>query len=193
LNKKDIHLKKVRRPKRPKKLPKLISDDSLNKINSIANLKHKAILLLTYGTGMRISEVVNVKLSDINKVQNNENSSSTILIRNSKGNKDRYVPVSHALARILNNYVKMYRPKGYLFNGQASPSYSTSSCSKIVKKYIGANYTFHQLRHTYATKALDAGNDIHSVADQLGHSSIKTTEIYLHMTENRLLNRKHIT
>lgn len=165
--------------RKEKKLPKIIDKDFLvSKINSIENLKHKSIIMLAYSTGMRVSEVCNLLISDIDSKR------MIITIRQSKGNKDRIVPLSQNVLSLLRIYFKKYKPKINLFNGQNSLKYSHKSCNEIVKKYIGSDYHFHLIRHSNATALLESGTDLRIIQKLLGHSSSKTTEIYTHVSTN---------
>lgn len=165
--------------RKERKLPKVIDKDYLvEKINNIENIKHKSIIMLAYSTGMRVSEVCNLLISDIDSAR------MVITIRQSKGNKDRIVPLSVNVLSLLRLYFKEYKPKEYLFNGQLSLRYSHKSCNEIVKKYIGSNYHFHLLRHSTATALLESGTDLRIIQKLLGHSSSKTTEIYCHVSTN---------
>ena len=183
LNKKDIHLDKIERPRREKKLPKIIEKNFLlEQISKIENLKHKSIITLTYSTGMRVSEVCNLKLEDIDSKR------MLIHIKNGKGRKDRIVPLSNNALILLREYFKKYKPKVYLFNGQFDLIYSHRSCNQIVKKYIGQEYHIHLLRHSNATALLEAGTDLRIIQKHLGHASSKTTEIYTHVSTAVLQN-----
>lgn len=104
------------------------------------------------------------------------------MIRQAKGRKDRIVPLSTTTLYTLREYFKRYKPKEYLFNGQFSLQYSQTSCNQIVKKYLGSDYHFHQLRHSNATALLESGTDLRIIQKVLGHSSSKTTEIYTHVS-----------
>lgn len=172
-----------KRPRKEKHLPQVISQEELLKsISKIDNIKHKSIISLAYGTGMRVSEICNLKITDIDSKR------MIITIRQSKGRKDRIVPLSQNNLLLLREYFKQYKPKEYLFNGQFELKYSSTSCNAIVKKYLGENYHFHQLRHSYATTLLENGTDLRIIQKCLGHSSSKTTEIYTHVSTN-LLNK----
>lgn len=176
-----LKLSKIPYPKKTKKLPKVIDKKYLKKtITNIKNLKHKSILMLGYSCGLRVSEVVNLKIEDIDSNRN------LILIKNSKGNKDRYVPLSDTLLNTLRCYFKEYKPKTYLFEGQFKNQYSTTSCNKVVKKYLGKQYHFHQLRHSSFTTMLESGTDIRIIQKIAGHQSSKTTEIYTHISNQFL-------
>lgn len=170
-----------KRPRSEKKLPKIIDKEFLlNQINKITNIKHKAIIALAYSTGMRVSEVCNLKISDIDSKR------MIITIRQSKGRKDRIVALSVKILEILRIYFKEHQPKDYLFNGQCNPQYTATSCNAIVKRYLGKEYHFHQLRHSNATALLESGTDLRIIQKHLGHSSTKTTEIYTHVSRTIL-------
>lgn len=183
LGKKDIHLNKIERPRKEKKLPQVIDKDFLlNQISKIRNLKHKTIISLGYSTGIRVSEVINLKMEDIDSKR------MVINIRNGKGRKDRIVLLTEYVLDLLRKYYIEYKPSVYLFNGQNSLQYSKTSCNKIVKKYIGSDYHFHLLRHSSFTAMLEAGTDLRTIQSIAGHSSSKTTEIYTHVSLNLLSN-----
>lgn len=187
LNKKEIHLDKIERPKKEKKLPLVIESEYLKEtILSIKNLKHKAILSLGYGCMLRVSEVLNLKITDIDSKR------MLITIKNAKGRKDRIVVLSETLLTSLRAYYKKYQPKEYLFNGAVQRKYSATSCNKLVKKYLGNSYHFHTLRHSGATTMLENGNDLASIQKLLGHTNIKTTMIYTHVSQAHLQNIKPI-
>jgi len=171
------------RPRKEKKLPRVIDKDFLlNKISKIENLKHKAIISLAYSTGMRVSEIVSLKIKDI------DSDRMVINVRQAKGRKDRIVPLSKNVLNLLRKYFKRYQPNEYMFNGQNSNKYSTTSCNQIVKKYIGRDYHFHLLRHSSFTALLESGVDLRIIQRLAGHSSSKTTEIYTHVS-TQLLSR----
>lgn len=170
-----------KRPRSEKKLPKVIdSDHILSKLGLIKNLKHNAILTLTYSVGLRVSEVVNIKIEDIDSKR------MLIHIKNAKGRKDRIVPLSQTVLDLFRIYYKLYKPKEYLFNGQNSKQYSIGSCQKIYKKYIDNTSSIHCLRHSSATALLESGTDLRIIQSILGHSNVKTTEIYTHVSKNIL-------
>lgn len=172
---------KITRPRKNKSLPKIIDKDLLkNTIPNIKNIKHKSILMLAYSCGLRVSEVINLKIEHI------QSERGLILIENAKGSKDRYVPLSENVLKTLRKYFKEYRPIEYLFNGQKSLKYSTTSCNKIVKKYLGNQYHFHQLRHSSFTSMLESGTDIRIIQKVAGHKNVKTTQIYTHVSNQFL-------
>lgn len=170
-----------KRPKKEKKLPRVIDIEFLkDKLSKIKNIKHKAILSLTYSVGLRVSEVINLKIKDI------DSNRMLIHISNAKGRKDRVVPLSENILTILREYYIEYKPVIYLFNGQKSIQYSSTSCNMLVKKYIGSNLHMHLLRHSCFTHLLEAGTDLRIIQKIAGHSSSKTTEIYTHVSNNLL-------
>lgn len=172
-----------KRPKSEKKLPQVIDHNHIiNQLSKIVNLKHKSILTITYSVGLRVSEVVNIKIEDIDSKR------MLIHIKNSKGRKDRIVPLSDNVLNLLREYYKQFKPIEYLFNGQKSNQYSIQSCQKLYKKYIDKKSSIHTLRHSSATNLLEKGTDLRIIQKILGHSSSKTTEIYTHVS-NELLNK----
>jgi site-specific recombinase XerD len=186
LGKKDIHLTKLERPKSEKKLPRVIDGDFIKQqLSKIHNLKHKTILTLTYSVGLRVSEIVNLKIEDIDSKR------MIIHIKNAKGKKDRIVPLSPIVLELLRTYYIKYKPKEYLFNGQNSLQYSVMSCQKIYKKYIDNNSSIHTLRHSSFTGLLENGTDLRIIQKIAGHSSSKTTEIYTHVS-NQLLSKVNL-
>jgi site-specific recombinase XerD len=179
LNKSDLHLSKIERPKKDKKLPKVIESKFLKEtILNVKNLKHKSLLMIGYSCALRRSEVINLKLKDIDSKR------MLIYIVKAKGNKDRIVKLSQPLLETLREYFKAYKPVEYLFNGQFSNQYSESSYNNVVKKYLGKQYSTHSLRHSGATAMLENGTDLSIIQKILGHSSIKTTMIYTHVSQN---------
>ena len=183
LNIKQINKIIPERPRKEKTLPIVIDKEYLlKKIKSIRNEKHKAIIQLGFSVGLRVSEVINIKICDIDSKR------MIININNAKGHKDRIVPLSEATLKILRKYYLLYKPQTYLFNGQKSTKYSTTSCNNIVKKYLGKQYHFHQLRHSSFTCMLESGTDISIIQKIAGHTSYKTTMIYTQIS-NQLLKK----
>ena len=179
------HIKKIilDRPRKTKKLPQIIDKDYLlTTINTITNIKHKSIIKLAYSVGLRVSEVISLKIADIDSKR------MIINIRNAKGNKDRIVPLSTSVLETLREYFAKYKPSEYLFNGQYGGKYSASSCNKIVKNYLGEQYHFHLLRHSSFTSMLESGTDISIIQKIAGHNSHKTTMIYTQVS-NQLLKQ----
>ena len=148
------------------------------------------MLFTTYSAGLRVSEIVNLKLADIDSKR------KQIFIERAKGKKDRYVNLSVILLDILRDYCKTYKPqpKVYLFESeQTGNPYPTRTVQQIftsakqkagIKKEVG----IHSLRHSFATHLLDKGTDIRFIKDLLGHFNIKTTERYLHVSKQQLVN-----
>lgn len=181
----------IPRPKKRQLLPKLLNEEEIRKLfNSLTNKKHKAMLFTAYSAGLRVSEVVNLKLADIDSKR------MQILVAHGKGKKDRYVNLSPILLDILRNYISTYTPapRYYLFESEQNNSqYPTRTVQQIftnakkkagIKKEVG----IHSLRHSFATHLLDKGTDIKYIKDLLGHFSIKTTERYLHVSKHQLIN-----
>jgi site-specific recombinase XerD len=166
-----------KRPKSEKKLPRVIDSNLIiERLDKIENLKHKSILTLAYSVGLRVSEVTNLKIEDIDSKR------MIIHIKNAKGKKDRIVPLSETVLSLLREYYKQYRPTEYLFNGLNSNQYSIQSCQKLYKKYIDQNSSIHTLRHSSFTNLLESGTDLRIIQKLAGHSSSKTTEIYTHVS-----------
>lgn len=175
--KQPLKFKHIEYPRSEKKLPQIIEKEFLlQQIHKIENSKHKAIIALAYSTGMRVSEVCNLLISDVDSKR------MIITIRQSKNKKDRIVALSEKILEILRNYFLEYNPVEYLFNGQYTNQYSSTSCNQIVKKYLGKKFHFHLLRHSNATALLEAGTDLRIIQKHLGHASSKTTEIYTHVS-----------
>jgi integrase len=169
------------RPRIEKKLPKVIEKKlSLSIYKSIQNQKHKCIIGLGLGFGLRVSEVINLKPEHIDSKR------MIINILNAKGKKDRIIPLSEDFLKELRKYYTRYKPKEFLFNGQKDIRYSTTSCNQVVKQLFGTKYHFHNLRHSFATHLLESGVDIEIISKLLGHNSIKTTQIYLHISTDHL-------
>lgn len=169
------------RPRKQKKLPKVIDAELLaSKIKAIPNLKHKAILALGLSCGLRISEVINLKWEHLDRNRNILN------VINGKGKKDRCCVLNDDMILLLEQYYRMFKSKEYVFNGQSNSKYSTSSIQKLVKKYLSQKMSFHHLRHSYATYALDNGTELAALSTSMGHNSTKTTEIYFHTSTRSL-------
>lgn len=172
-----------KRPRKIKQLPQIIESEKLKEnLSKIENLKHKALLSLAYSVGLRVSEICNLKIKDI------DSNRMIITIKQAKGNKDRIVPLSQNILLLLRQYYIQYKPKEYLFNGQNNIQYTPSSCNKLMKKYVGKENHFHQLRHSCFTSLLENGTDLRIIQKIAGHSSSKTTEIYTHIS-TELLNK----
>ncbi len=172
----------VDRPRTETKLPVVLSQEEVCEIlKATSNLKHKAILTTIYSAGLRISEAIQLKVSDIDSQR------MQIRITQAKGKKDRYTLLAVKTLDLLRQYVRLYKPKFWLFEGQKGEQYSDSSIQAILKvslskTKIQKRVTVHTLRHSFATHLLENGTDLRYIQSLLGHSSPKTTEIYTHVT-----------
>lgn len=172
--------------KKKQKLPIVLSVEEMQKlIFACSNLKHKAIICLMYSTGIRISEVINLKIENI------DSSRMIINIIDAKGGKDRQVTLDSLLLELLRYYYKQYKPTQYLFNGQDALQYTESSIAQFLQKYanlarLKKKVNPHLIRHCYATHLHEAGTDLTIIQELLGHSSIKTTQIYRHLSHNHI-------
>jgi len=181
LFKSDIDIEAIPLPRREKHLPQVLSQEEvLELIRVTDNMKHKATFSLLYDAGLRISELINLEINDI------DFDSHRIHIRNAKGKKDRYVGLSRVLSMILLNYLNEYKPNQYLLNGQDSLQYSETSIRQVLKLNaskagIRKRVYPHILRHSFATHLIENGVNIRYIQELLGHSHIGTTEIYTHV------------
>lgn len=170
----------IPRPKKPSTLPKNISTRNVKKLFEVtSNLKHNLMLKLCYGMGLRLSEIVNLKITDIDSI------SMQVLIEQAEGKKDRYVNLPETILEQLQEYYKAYNPQKYLFEGKYGDKYSIRSAQQVfkialkkakIKKKVG----IHGLKHSFATHLLENGTDIKFIEELLGHNDIKTT---LHSTQ----------
>lgn len=156
-------------------------------IYNMQNPKHQTLLMLMYSTGMRISEVSNVKIVDIDSQQ------MRIKVVDGKGKKDRFVPLSEHVLVHLRDYFRLYKPLVYLFNGQIKGTrFCTRSIQHLFQKALHQNglqhknYKVHSLRHSFATHLLDNGTDLRAIQHLLGHSHINQTMVYLHLSAERI-------
>ena len=178
-----IEIAKIHRPKCAKVLPNVLSKEEVKLIlNAHSNIKHKAMLSLIYNCGLRRSELIHLKITDIDSNRN------IVIIRQSKGKKDRIAPLSTKILEMLRQYYSIYKPKIWLFEGQnGMEQYSDHSLQSVlkqalVKAKISKPVTLHWLRHSYATHLLESGTDLRYIQELLGHNSSKTTEIYTHVS-----------
>ncbi len=173
----------IPRPKKPLLLPKMLSKNEVAKILKVTtNPKHLLILKLCYGMGLRVSEIVNIRIEDI------DSENMRVLIRGAKGKKDRYTNLPMTVLEPMREYYKLFKPKEWLFEGQYGGQYSIRSAQAVFKKAmkkakINKTIGIHGLRHSYATHLIESGADIRFIKDLLGHNSIKTTQIYTHITD----------
>jgi integrase/recombinase XerD len=172
----------LERPIKENKLPKILSEDEvLSILKAVDNLKHKAMLWLIYAAGLRRSELISMKINDVDSKR------MVINILGGKGKKDRITLLSEKILTLLRMYFKEYKPKVWLFEGPPGEQYSASSLQKIFavalqKSGVRKKASLHTLRHSFATHLLEGGTDIRYIQALLGHNSSKTTEIYTHVT-----------
>jgi integrase/recombinase XerD len=174
-------------PRKTHKLPQVFTVEQIQQLLSVVdNVKHKMIISLFYGAGLRMNELKHVRLSDI------DSKSFQIKVITAKGGKQRFTILPKQLLEPLRHYYKMYRPKEYLFEGQRTgvPMHERS-IQHFIQRYIttiglgNKDYSAHTLRHSFATHLLDSGTDIHTIKELLGHSNLDTTIIYLHLQQSK--------
>ena len=186
LHREKMFFKEIPRPKKHLILPKSIHQGDIKKIfDATKNLKHNTMLKLCYGMGLRLSEITNLKITDI------DSKNMQVFIERGKGKKDRYVNLPQSILEQLRVYYRTYRPKIYLFEGQEGGQYSVRSTQQVFqnalqKAGINKKVGIHSLRHSYATHLLEQGTDIRFIQELLGHNSIKTTLIYTDVTNNSI-------
>jgi|SRR5690554_4809262 len=180
----------IERPKRSVQLPNVLSKkEVIALIQSPKNIKHRAILWTIYSAGLRISELINLRVEDIHSDE------GYIFVKDSKGKKDRKTILSDHLVELLRKYYKAYRPSYWLFEGQTGGQYSTTSIRKIYRRAVKESRsnpwsTVHTLRHSFATHCIENNVNLRYIQNMLGHSSPKTTEIY---TKTIKINNKNIS
>ncbi|GAB3724546.1 tyrosine-type recombinase/integrase [Flavobacterium koreense] len=182
-----IDIEKIHRPKRAKTLPNVLSKEEVKAIlEAPTNIKHKMMLSLIYSCGLRSGELLALEPKHIDSKRN------IVLLKNSKGKKDRIAPLSPKILELLRSYYLMYKPVKYLFEGNIiGEQYSEKSLQSIIKQSIKKAsikkpVTLHWLRHSYATHLLESGTDLRYIQELLGHSSSKTTEIYTHVSTKNI-------
>ena len=177
----------IDRPRKEKRLPDVLSKEEIGKmIKATENLKHKCLISLIYSCGLRRSEAVNLQMKDIDSKR------MLIKISGAKGKKDRYVPLSAVLLKLLRDYYRKEKPARWLFEGAGGTQYSATSIYNVVKNTAGKagikkRIYPHILRHSFATHHLEQGTDLRFIQAFLGHESSKTTEIYTHVSNKELL------
>ena len=170
------------RPKKEKKLPRVLSVGEVRRLFAVVdNLKHRCILKIIYGGGLRLGEVVNLRLEDI------QSDRLQVFVHGGEGKKDRYTTLSQKFPEELREYFMEYRPDYWLFEGQTGGQYSTRSVQAVLKRAVkkskvNAYCTVHTLRHNYATHLLESGVSLRHIQELLGHESSGTTEIYTHVS-----------
>lgn len=181
----------IERPILREKLPEVLSkEEVMNILNCTRNIKHRCLLSTIYSAGLRIGEVLNLKIKDIDSHR------MMLRIENAKGGKDRYTILSKNLLEKLRCYYVDYKPKEYLFEGMNGNKYSASSIRKVLKKScqragIRKEVKPHTLRHSFATHLLEQGTDLRRIQILLGHNSLKTTEIYTHVANTAMSTIKN--
>lgn len=182
-----LKLDRIPFSKKDKKLPQVIEENEIQAMIKVCtNLKHKTILCILYACGLRMSEIINLKMTHLN--------TDTIDIILGKGNKDRIVPLPARLKLLIDQYMLQYNPNTYLFNGQFPDRdlrYNERSINAFLKQLatkvgITRRVHAHLLRHSYATHSLEQGTSLPFLQEILGHSNPKTTQIYLHTSRKSI-------
>ena len=182
-----IHNLALERPKKSRILPSVLSQEEvLRIIQYTQNIKHRAILTLLYSCGLRIGELINLKLIDFHMDR------KQLIVKKGKGRKDRYVSLADSFLPLLSNYYHSYKPTIYFVEGQNGGKYSAESIRSFLRKSckkagIRKPVTPHTLRHSYATHLLENGVDLRYIQTLLGHSKPETTMIYTHVQRKDLM------
>lgn len=178
---------RISRPRKEFKLPTVLTIEEVEEIIQLTdNLKHKCILMAIYSGGLRRSELINLRVEDIDSKR------MLIKVCGAKGKKDRYTLLSERLLSKLREYYLLYRPRLWLFEGQDGGQYSATSVERVFRDakeraQIRKHVTPHSLRHSFATHLLEQGTNLRYIQVLLGHSSTKTTQIYTHVASNALM------
>lgn len=173
----------IPRIKREKKLPVVLSKEEVKSIlNEVKNIKHKTILTLIYSAGLRVGEAITLKIQDIDSTR------MQIRIRQAKGAKDRYVVLSSVLLDLLRTYYNLYHPKDFLFPSQMAEQISDRTVQSVFKKAckdakLNKTVSIHVLRHSFATHLMEQGTSLPIIQQLLGHKSLRTTSVYLHVQQ----------
>jgi integrase/recombinase XerD len=185
--KKVMEVEGIQRPRPEKRLPNVLSKQEVKLIlEQPTNLKHRAMLSLIYACGLRRGELLQLRLKDVLSDR------QLLFIQQSKGKKDRVVPIGEKVIEMLRDYYKAYRPRVWLFEGQVvGERYSERSLQLVLtraveKAKIAKPVSLHWLRHSYATHLLENGTDLRYIQELLGHNSSRTTEIYTHVSTKNL-------
>lgn len=187
---KDLRKIEIQSAKRPKSLPTVLSRSEVTKIlESLKNTKHKLLLSLAYGAGLRVSEVVGLKVQDLDFEE------LMVHIKQAKGQKDRISVMPTSLIDGLKNLIAGKNKNDFIFASERGGKLTTRTVQKIFENAlrnsgIKKDATFHSLRHSFATHLLENGTDIRFVQELLGHQSIRTTQIYTHVINPKLKNIK---
>lgn len=175
-------VRNIIRPKRPQKLPHVLAEaEVVRLLKATDNRKHRCILMMIYAAGLRLGEVLNLRIADLQPEQRR------IFVRAGKGKKDRCTLLSEKVLSELSTYFDLYKPVEWVFEGLDGGKYSERSVQNIfirakLKSKINPYATVHTLRHSFATHLLEKGVDLRYIQELLGHESTKTTEIYTHIT-----------
>lgn len=188
--KQPLKFKYIEYPRQEKKSPIILSHEEIKRLfQACSNLKHKTIMYIAYGTGARVSEILEMHPEDIDRTN------FVIHVMKGKGNKQRQLTLKPKLLTVIDEYISKYHPKEYLFNGQNNAhQYTESSINQFLKKYaliagISKRIHIHLLRHNYATHSLDGGENLYTIQKALGHASPTTTaNNYLHMSSKIIAN-----
>jgi site-specific recombinase XerD len=168
-------------PRREKRLPVVLSVGELRRLfNSVGNLKYRTVLMTMYGCGLRVSEALNLRVRDIDGAR------MLVRVSHGKGKRDRNVALSPSLLDVLRLYWKAYRPRRYLFPGRGATPVSQSTVQKACRQAcrkagLKKHVTTHTMRHCYATHLLEAGADLRTIQMLMGHRSLVSTSVYLHV------------
>lgn len=169
-------------PKAPQKLPQVLLEEEVTALlRAVDNLKHRCILMVIYSAGLRLGELINLRLSDLQPEKNR------LFVRGGKGKKDRCTLLSVKAWELLSAYIQLHQPIDWVFEGQNGGQYSERSVQEIfirakIRAMVNPMATVHTLRHSFATHLLEKGVDLRYIQELLGHESSKTTEIYTHIT-----------
>ena len=183
-----IHNLSLERPKKSRMLPSVLSQEEVLRIIQLTkNLKHRAIIVLLYSSGLRIGEVTNLLLKNIDIIRRQ------IKVEKGKGRKDRFVVLATSYLPLLQNYLTTFKPALYFIEGPTGKKYSESSIRKFLfrsvqKAGISKKVTPHTLRHSYATHLLENGVGLRHIQELLGHAKPETTMIYTHVAKKDLLD-----
>ncbi len=182
LGRKDV-LERIPFPKQAKRLPVVLSTDEVAAFfAALVDVKHRAILMTAYAAGLRLSEVIGLRVDDVDSKR------MVIRVRQAKGRRDRYVMLSPRLLTLLREYWKLERPTDWLFPGDVPGNPITGKavhkiCVRAAENAgLGKHVTVHTLRHSFATHLLEAGTDIRTIQILLGHRKLETTAIYTHVS-----------
>jgi integrase/recombinase XerD len=180
----------TRRPKADRRLPGILSREEVQRIiEAPHNIKHKALLVIAYSAGLRVSEIATLRVHDVDFRR------AVLLVHNGKGRKDRYTILASRAKQLLETYINLYKPKLWLFEGKDEGHLSVRSIQEVFYRAtkitgIMKDVSIHSLRHSFATHLLENGTDIRYIQELLGHSNAKTTQIYTHIAKRDFLRIK---